>query len=60
MVKLNIQEVLSHLPQRYPLLMIDRVLEFEPGKRIRALKNISANEPQFLGHSPAARSCPRC
>jgi 3-hydroxyacyl-[acyl-carrier-protein] dehydratase len=52
MSELNIHEVLTHLPQRYPLLMIDRVLEFEPGKRIRALKNISANEPQFLGHFP--------
>ena len=52
MAELNIQEVLQHLPQRYPLLMIDRVLEFDPGKRIRALKNISANEPQFLGHFP--------
>ena len=49
---MDIQGVLEHLPQRYPLLMIDRVLEFEAGKRIRALKNISANEPQFLGHFP--------
>ena len=52
MPELNIQEVLEHLPQRYPVLMIDRVLELEPGRRIRALKNISANEPQFLGHFP--------
>jgi 3-hydroxyacyl-[acyl-carrier-protein] dehydratase len=52
MAELNIQEVLDHLPQRYPLLMIDRVVELEPGKRIRALKNVSANEPQFLGHFP--------
>jgi 3-hydroxyacyl-[acyl-carrier-protein] dehydratase len=52
MAELNIHEVLAHLPQRYPLLMIDRVLQFEPGKRIVALKNVSANEPQFLGHFP--------
>jgi 3-hydroxyacyl-[acyl-carrier-protein] dehydratase len=52
MAEMDIQEVLEHLPQRYPLLMIDRVLEFDPGKRIRALKNVSANEPQFLGHFP--------
>ena len=52
MAEMNIHEVLAHLPQRYPLLMIDRVIEFDPGKRIRALKNISANEPQFLGHFP--------
>ena len=53
MAELDIQEVLKHLPQRYPLLMIDRVLEFDPGKRIRAVKNVSANEPQFLGHFPS-------
>ncbi len=52
MVEMDITKVLAHLPQRYPLLMIDRVLECEPGKRIRALKNVSANEPHFLGHFP--------
>ena len=52
MAEMDVQGVLDHLPQRYPLLMVDRVLECEPGKRIRALKNISANEPQFLGHFP--------
>lgn len=49
---MDILEVLKHLPQRYPFLMIDRVLEVEPGKRILAAKNISANEPCFLGHFP--------
>jgi 3-hydroxyacyl-[acyl-carrier-protein] dehydratase len=44
--------VLDFLPQRYPLLMIDRVLECEPGKRILALKNVSNNEPHFTGHFP--------
>jgi 3-hydroxyacyl-[acyl-carrier-protein] dehydratase len=52
MAELNIHEVLAHLPQRYPLLMIDRVLQFEPGKRIVALKNVTANEPHFPGHFP--------
>jgi 3-hydroxyacyl-[acyl-carrier-protein] dehydratase len=52
MTEMDIQGVLEHLPQRYPLLMVDRVLACEPGQRIRALKNISANEPQFLGHFP--------
>jgi 3-hydroxyacyl-[acyl-carrier-protein] dehydratase len=52
MAEMDIQGVLEHLPQRYPLLMVDRVLACEPGQRIRALKNISANEPQFLGHFP--------
>jgi 3-hydroxyacyl-[acyl-carrier-protein] dehydratase len=52
MAEMNIHEVLEHLPQRFPILMIDRVLECEPGKRILALKNVSANEPYFPGHFP--------
>ncbi len=52
MADMDIHQVLAHLPQRFPLLMIDRVLECEPGKRIRALKNVSANEPYFPGHFP--------
>ena len=52
MVDMDITKVLAHLPQRYPLLMVDRVLECEPGKRILAVKNVSANEPHFLGHFP--------
>ncbi len=52
MAEMDIHEVLRHLPQRFPLLMIDRVLECEPGKRILALKNVSANEPYFPGHFP--------
>jgi 3-hydroxyacyl-[acyl-carrier-protein] dehydratase len=52
MAEMDIHEVLAHLPQRFPFLMIDRVLECEPGKRIRALKNVSANEPYFQGHFP--------
>lgn len=45
-------QVLEYLPQRYPLLMIDRVLECELGKRILALKNVTSNEPHFTGHFP--------
>ena len=52
MAEMDINEVMAHLPQRYPVLMIDRVLECEPGKRILALKNVSANEPYFPGHFP--------
>ncbi len=52
MSEMDINEVLAHLPQRYPFLMIDRVKELEPGKRIVALKNVSANEPHFPGHFP--------
>ena len=52
MVDMDIHQVLAHLPQRFPILMIDRVMECEPGKRILALKNVSANEPYFPGHFP--------
>jgi 3-hydroxyacyl-[acyl-carrier-protein] dehydratase len=52
MAEMDIHQVLAHLPQRFPFLMIDKVLECEPGKRIRAVKNVSANEPYFPGHFP--------
>jgi 3-hydroxyacyl-[acyl-carrier-protein] dehydratase len=40
------------LPHRYPFLMVDKVLEMEPGKRIVAIKNVTMNEPFFQGHFP--------
>jgi 3-hydroxyacyl-[acyl-carrier-protein] dehydratase len=49
---MDIYQVLEYLPQRFPILMIDKVKECDPGKRIVAIKNVSANEPQFLGHFP--------
>jgi len=49
---LNIDDIMQHLPHRYPFLLIDRVLAFEKEKSIRALKNVSINEPQFAGHFP--------
>jgi 3-hydroxyacyl-[acyl-carrier-protein] dehydratase len=49
---MDVIEVLNYLPQRFPFLMIDRIKECEPGKRILALKNVSANEPHFPGHFP--------
>ena len=52
MSEMDAQQLFDYLPQRYPLLMIDRVLECEPGKRILALKNVTNNEPQFTGHFP--------
>ena len=52
MAEIDIYQILKYLPQRYPVLMIDRVKELEPGKRIVALKNVSANEPHFQGHFP--------
>jgi len=50
--RLDIQQIQSILPHRYPFLLIDRVLEIERRKRIVALKNVSANEPFFNGHFP--------
>ena len=52
MPDMDIQQILKYLPQRYPFLMVDRVLSREPGKRLVALKNVSANEPYFQGHFP--------
>jgi len=49
---LNIEEIQKILPQKFPFLMLDRVLELEPGKKITALKNISINEGFFGGHFP--------
>jgi 3-hydroxyacyl-[acyl-carrier-protein] dehydratase len=49
---MDIQQILEHLPHRYPFVLVDRVLEIEPGKKIKALKNVSINEPFFPGHFP--------
>lgn len=52
MPKYSINDVLKLLPHRYPMLLIDRVLECEPGEYVRAIKNVSVNEPCFQGHFP--------
>jgi len=49
---MDIHHILKRLPHRYPMLMVDRVLELEKGKRIRAIKNVTINEPFFVGHYP--------
>lgn len=49
---LNIQQILKILPHRFPFLLVDRILEVEPGKRVVGIKNVSVNEPQFTGHFP--------
>lgn len=49
---MNIHQILKQLPHRYPILLVDRVLEIDKGKRIRALKNVTINEPFFTGHFP--------
>lgn len=50
---MDIYKILKLLPHRYPFLLVDRVLEIDKGKRIKALKNVSINEPFFTGHFPA-------
>ena len=49
----DIERIREMLPHRYPFLLVDRVVEFESGKRIKAWKNVSINEPFFQGHFPA-------
>lgn len=49
---MNITEIKEYLPHRYPFLLVDRVLEIELGKSIKAIKNVSVNEPFFQGHFP--------
>src|ERR1700756_2351435 len=48
----DIQAILGFLPHRYPFLLIDRIVEFEPTKRLVAIKNVTINEPFFQGHFP--------
>jgi 3-hydroxyacyl-[acyl-carrier-protein] dehydratase len=52
MNKMEIREILNYLPHRFPFLLIDRVLSFEPHKNIVAIKNVAINEPYFQGHFP--------
>jgi len=49
---MDIREILKHLPHRYPFLMVDRILEMEPGTRIVGIKNVTYNENFFQGHFP--------
>ncbi|MEI8355111.1 MAG: 3-hydroxyacyl-ACP dehydratase FabZ [Deltaproteobacteria bacterium] len=49
---LDINEIMGILPHRFPFLMVDRILEIEPGKRIVGIKNVTINEPFFQGHFP--------
>ncbi len=49
---MDIHQILKKLPHRYPFVMVDRVLELERGLRIKALKNVTINEPFFMGHFP--------
>lgn len=58
MSKLNIQEIFNYLPHRYPFLLVDRVLSYETGKQLSAIKNVTINEHFFTGHFPQAPVMP--
>lgn len=49
---MNIQKIMDLLPHRYPMLLVDRVLEYKPGESLTAIKNVTLNEPYFQGHFP--------
>ncbi len=49
---MDVRRILAYLPHRYPFILLDRVLEIHPGDRIKALKNVTINEPFFQGHFP--------
>jgi 3-hydroxyacyl-[acyl-carrier-protein] dehydratase len=51
-MSLDAREIVQVLPHRYPFLLVDRILEIEPGKRVVGIKNVTFNEPQFTGHFP--------
>ncbi|MFN5512046.1 MAG: 3-hydroxyacyl-ACP dehydratase FabZ [Burkholderiales bacterium] len=52
MTPIDVRGILQTLPHRYPFLLVDRVIELEPGKRAVAIKNVTMNEPHFTGHFP--------
>ncbi len=54
----TIQDIMEILPHRYPILLIDRVIALEAGKRVKALKNVTINEPFFNGHFPGVPIMP--
>lgn len=49
---LNIEEIINLIPHRYPILLVDKVTEIEPNKKIVGIKNVTFNEPHFMGHFP--------
>ncbi len=49
---IDVERIMELIPHRYPFLLVDRVLDYQPGEWIKAVKNISFNEPQFAGHFP--------
>ena len=57
-MKMDIHKILEKLPHRYPFLLVDRVLEIDDNVQIKAIKNVSINEPFFQGHFPGAPVMP--
>ena len=55
---LNVEDIRALLPHRFPMLLVDRVLELTPGERIVGLKNVTINEPYFNGHFPGQAIMP--
>ena len=55
---IEIEEIQQYLPHRYPFLLVDRVIEIELGKYIKAYKNVTNNEPFFMGHFPGKQVMP--
>lgn len=49
---IGVEQIMQLIPHRYPFLLVDRVLSYDKGERITAIKNVSFNEPQFMGHFP--------
>ncbi len=60
MAILDINKVMASIPQRYPMLMVDRIIEIDEGKRVVAIKNVTINEPFFKGHFPDNPIMPGC
>ena len=58
MTELDINQIMTYIPHRYPFLMIDRVLEIKPWEKITVIKNLSINEPYFVGHFPEVQIMP--
>ena len=57
-IKLGAHDIMERIPHRYPFLMVDRVVECKPGESIRAIKNVTVDEPFFVGHFPGHNVMP--
>ena len=55
---IDVQQIMEMIPHRFPMLLVDRIVEIENGVRVHAIKNVSINEPQFQGHFPAKAIMP--